>query len=116
MAGILQRPKKKGVPSAIPSQPKAIDPNMRDILFCVDTSVKDDQNQWRYTSDTRRKGMNVKINRKILERKKTTTMVEERSINDWEASGLPFNKKTMQFEKFMEYLKWKNSFNLKICQ
>ncbi len=92
----------------------AIDPNMRDILFCVDTSVKEEQQQWRFTMDTRRKEMNVKKNRQILERRKRTTIVEGKSIIEWEASGLTHNKKTMTFEKFMEYLKWKNMFNLKI--
>jgi hypothetical protein len=79
----------------------AFDPNLRDLVFGVDTSVKERQNQWRYTMDTRRKEMNLKINRTILERRKTTTTVEGRSINEWEASGLPFTKKAMTFEKFM---------------
>jgi len=92
----------------------AIDPNMRDILFCVDTSVKEEQQQWRFTMDTRRKEMNVKKNRQILERRKRTTIVEEQSIIEWEASGLTHNKKTMIFNKFIEYLTWKNNFNLKI--
>jgi hypothetical protein len=64
--------------------------------------------------DTRRRELHIKKNRTILERRKTTTTVEGRSINEWEASGLPFTKKAMTFEKFMEYLLWKNNFTLKI--
>lgn len=99
----------------------AIDPNMRDLLYCIDSDVKNSneqpktQHQFRYTQDTRRREMHTKKQRKRMLRKKRSTTIDDRTVIQWETSMRPYNKKTLNFFKFKEYIKHKNLLNFKLA-
>ncbi len=60
--------------------------------------------------------MKVKKYRKILQDKKEQEeRIDGRSVVDWETSMSAFNKKTLDFEKFKEYIKHKNELNDKLA-
>ncbi len=84
----------------------AIDPNMSDLLYCQDGR----QNTYRYTQDTRRKEIYVKKHRDYLQKRKRK-MVDGKSIVKWEAELSTYNKKTIDFEHFKEYVEKKNEMN-----
>ena len=60
----------------------AIDPNMRDLLHCVDSDTKE-QTKFRYTQDTRDKETKVKKYRDYLQQRKQEEMVDGKSVVDW---------------------------------
>ena len=90
----------------------AIDPNMGDLLFCVDSDQRD-QTKFRYTQDTRRKETEVKKYRTILQEKKNE-MIEGKTILQWETELSVLNKKTLNFDTFKDYLVAKNELNQKL--
>ena len=108
----------------------AIDPNMRDTMHGksvdqVDYNNANDNNDneakieainegpgWRYTQDTRRKKLKIKINRKRLEREKKATLgTNGVNIVKNEAFLSRFSKKTLCFESYKQYLYHKNRLN-----
>ena len=91
----------------------AIDPNMGDLLYCVDSDQKN-QTKFRYTQDTRRKETKVKKYRKILQAEKQT-VIEDKRVVDWESGMSAYNKKTLKFEDFKKHIKEKNALNLKLA-
>ena len=86
---------------------------MSDLIFCVDSDTKD-QHKFRYTQNQRRNEMKGKKYRDILQNLKRTTFVEDKSVEDWEREMSECNKKTLQFSKFQEYLRKKNSLNKRL--
>jgi hypothetical protein len=90
-----------------------IDPNMSDLIFCVDSDTKD-QHKFRYTQNQRRKETKGKKYRGILLNLKRTTVVEDKSVQDWEIALSKFNKKSLKFYEFQEYLREKNSLNKRL--
>jgi hypothetical protein len=91
----------------------AIDPNMGDLLYCVDSDQKN-QTKFRYTQDTRRKETKVKKYRKILQAEKET-VIEDKRVVDWESGMSAYNKKTLKFEDFKIYITEKIALNLKLA-
>jgi hypothetical protein len=91
----------------------AIDPNMGDLLYCVDSDQKN-QTKFRYTQNTRRKETKVKKYRKILQAEKET-VIEDKRVVDWESGMSAYNKKTLKFEDFKIYITEKNALNLKLA-
>lgn len=87
----------------------AIDPNKSDLLFCVD----DNENKFRYTQNQRRKETKQKKYRNILQNYKLEK-IDNKTISEWETELSFHNSKTLDFEKFKEYIKKKNEINLKI--
>jgi hypothetical protein len=92
----------------------AIDPNMSDLIFCVDSDEKN-QTQFRYTQDQRRKETKVKKYRNILQELKTNTIIHGRRVEEWEAQMSNFNKKTLDFAMFKVYIKHKNELNKRLA-
>jgi predicted metal-dependent hydrolase len=87
----------------------AIDPNLSDLLFCVNGTDRD-ANKFRYTQDQRRKETKVKKYRDLLlENKKK--VVEGKSIIEWETELSHYNSKTLNFERFKAYIGKKNTVN-----
>ncbi len=76
----------------------AIDPNMGDLLYCVDSDERD-QTKFRYTQNTRRKETKVKKYRNLLQDQKKE-VIDGRKISDWESDMSAYNKKTLNFEAF----------------
>merc|ERR1711998_312880 len=92
----------------------AIDPNMSDLIFCVDSDQKN-QTQFRYSQNQRRKETKVKKYRNILQELKTNTIIDERRVEEWEAQMSSFNKKTLDFNMFKVYIKHKNELNKRLA-
>jgi hypothetical protein len=90
-----------------------IDPNMGDLLYCVDSDQRD-QTKFRYSQDTRRKETKFKKYRDLLQSRKRD-LVDGRRVIDWETDMSAFNKKTLDFEEFKIYLRHKNALNLKLA-
>ena len=80
----------------------AIDPNMSDLLYCIDNDVKKEANKFRYTQNQRRKETKSKIYKKILEKKKKKTKINGQTVKELETelSRLNHNHKTVNFENF----------------
>jgi len=90
----------------------AIDPGLSDLLYCVDDDTRD-RNFFRYTQDQRRKETKgKKYGEIILEQKQT--IVEGKTIIDWETEISDFNRKTLDINEFKKYLKKKNEVNHKL--
>lgn len=87
----------------------AIDPNLSDLLFCVNGTDKE-ANKFRYTQDQRRKETKVKKYRNLLlENKKR--VIEGKCIIEWETELSHYNSKTLNFERFKAYIGKKNAVN-----
>jgi hypothetical protein len=91
-----------------------IDPNMSDLLFCVDSDQKS-QTQFRYTQNTRRKETKFKKYRNLLQQLKEETVIGGRRVLSWEADMSAFNKKTLDFKAFKVYIKAKNALNVRLA-
>ena len=86
-----------------------IDPGKSDILFCVDSMTKE-ANSFRYSQDRRRKETKSKKYAKIiLELKKEK--INNKNIIELETELCKYNRKTLQFNKFKDYIKKKNELN-----
>ena len=96
----------------------SIDPGLSDLLFCVNRPDREGQVQYRHTQNSRRKDMNVKKNRAQLLVKKQTTFFNDAdgpvSVSEWEARGTNFNARTYHFQRFIQYLGFKNHLNSKL--
>ena len=88
----------------------AIDPNLSDLVYCIN----DKGNKFRYTQDQRRKETKAKKYRNILQENKINTIIDDKNIVDYETELSHYNKKTLEFIGFKEYIKHKNKVNIKI--
>ena len=91
----------------------AIDPNMSDLLYCVDGDTKE-QTKFRYTQDTRRKETKAKKYRDYLQERKQEP-VDGKRVVEWEAELSAFNRKTTDFTKFKAYIQKKNELNARLA-
>ena len=88
----------------------AIDPNMGDLLYCVDGTEKTRQ-QFRYTQDQRRKETKSKKYQKIQLQLKIEVHIGEHNVIELETELSDKNQKTLNYELFKEYVKAKNLLN-----
>ena len=86
----------------------SIDPNMSDLLYCANEETGE---QFRYTQDQRRKETKAKKYRDIIFDKKQETIIKGKNIIEWETELSTYNRKTLEFRKFKEYLMRKNEIN-----
>ena len=87
----------------------AIDPGKCDIISCVDGCCKD-ANTFRYTQDSRRKETkSKKYNKLVLEFKKE--QIDGKTIIEYETELSQYNKKSLDINKYKEYIKKKNEIN-----
>lgn len=91
----------------------AIDPNLSDLIYCVD-SDQHDQIKFRYTQDTRRKETKSKKYRNYLQTRKNE-IVAGKHVVKWEAELRVYNKKTTDFESFKKYVAKKNELNRRLA-
>ena len=88
-----------------------IDPNKSDLIFCMDSY----QNKFRYTQCQRNKEIGFKKNKIIRNRAKMKTKIlfegKNHNINEIESKLSLYNKKTTDYDKFIEYIKIKNQIN-----
>ena len=90
----------------------SIDPNMSDLLYCVDSNKKD-RNFFRYTQNQRRKEMKDKKYKNIILKEKKKK-IRNKTIIQYETELSLFNKKTLDIKKFKKYVKKKNEINHKL--
>lgn len=90
----------------------AVDPNMSDLLYCVDSNKKD-RNFFRYTQNQRRKEMKDKKYKNIILKEKKKK-IRNKTIIQYETELSLFNKKTLDIKKFKKYVKKKNEINHKL--
>ena len=92
----------------------AIDPNMGDLLYCVDDVIKE-KNHFRYTQDQRRKETKQKKYRNIVQGLKKKK-IDTKTVVDLETEISKYNKRTLDFKKFKKYLEKKNEVNEKLFE
>ena len=90
-----------------------IDPNLSDILYCVD-GINKDRNQFRYTKNQIRKEVKEKKYRNILLDKKKNKKINNKDVIKWETELSNFNRKTLDVNKFKKYIQKKNQINDKL--
>jgi transposase len=87
----------------------AIDPGKCDLIYCVDDCNKQ-ANKFRYSQDQRRKETKKKKFSKIqLELKEEK--INGKTIIEWETEISKFNRKSLNIQKFKEYIKKKSEIN-----
>jgi len=87
----------------------AIDPGKCDLLYCVDGDGKE-ANKFRYCQDQRRKELKVNKYKKIqLDHKQEK--INGKTIIEYETELSEYNKKTLNIQKFKQYIKKKNEMN-----
>ena len=87
----------------------AIDPGLNDLIYCVDGEGKE-ANKFRYSQDQRRKETKSKKYSKIILELKNR-YVEGKTIIEYETELSKYNRKTLDFNNFLEYIKHKNKLN-----
>ena len=85
----------------------AIDPNMSDLLYCIDSDNKE-RNFFRYTQNQRRKETKHKKYRNIILQSKDKKVIE------LETELSKYNRKTLDYNEFKKYIKKKNKINMKL--
>jgi uncharacterized UPF0146 family protein len=87
----------------------AIDPGKCDLIYCVDNDNKD-ANKFRYSQDQRRKETKKKKYSKIhLELKKEKN--NGKTIIEWETELSKLNRKSLDIQKFKDYIQKKSEIN-----
>jgi hypothetical protein len=87
----------------------AIDPGKCDLIYCVDDDKKE-ANKFRYSQDQRRKETKKKKYSKIqLELKKEK--INGKTIIEWETESSKLNRKSLNIQKFKEYIQKKSEIN-----
>ena len=85
----------------------AIDPNMCDLLYCVDGDNKE-RNFFRYTQNQRRKETKYKKYRNII------LQLKDKKVIELETELSKYNRKTLDYNEFKKYIKKKNEINIKL--
>lgn len=92
----------------------ACDPNMSDLLCCVDGTTKD-RNFFRYTQNQRRKETKQKKYQKIVLEYKQQK-IGSKTVIEWETELSKYNRKTLNIKEFKKYVKQKNKLNAKLFE
>jgi len=90
-----------------------IDPGKEDLIYCVDSDSKE-ANVFRYSQNQRRKETKMKKYNNIILAMKTNKIRGDgtnKSVIEYETELSKFNRKTLQMDKFKDYLKEKNRIN-----
>jgi hypothetical protein len=86
-----------------------IDPGKEDLVYCVDGATKE-ANHFRYSQNQRRKETKMKKYNNIILAMKYNK-INEKTIIDYETELSSYNRKTLNIDKFKEYLQAKNRIN-----
>jgi transcription termination factor NusB len=91
-----------------------VDPNKQDLIHCSMLDENGERVGFRYTQDQRRKETKSKKYSKAQDQLKKDTVVEGKTIKEWEAELSQYNNKTLNLEAFKAYVKAKNKMNQKL--
>jgi transposase len=87
-----------------------VDPGLNDLIYCVNDDQKDTISKFRYSQNQRRQETKSKKYRDlILEWKKD--IVGHQDVMKWETELSHYNKKTLDFGRFQDYIEKKNNMN-----
>ena len=87
-----------------------VDPGLNDLIYCVNGDQKDTISKFRYSQNQRRQETKSKKYRDLtLEWKKE--IVGHQDVIRWETELSHYNKKTMDFGRFQDYIEKKNNMN-----
>jgi transposase len=86
-----------------------IDPGKEDLIYCVDDASKH-ANVFRYSQNQRRKETKMKKYKNIMLGMKTKK-IQGKSVIEYETELSVYNRKTLQIDKFKEYIGAKNRIN-----
>jgi len=86
-----------------------IDPGKEDLIYCVDGASKH-ANHFRYSQNQRRKETKMKKYNNIILAMKSNK-IQGKTIIDYETELSSYNRKTLNIDKFKEYLQAKNRIN-----
>jgi hypothetical protein len=92
-----------------------IDPNYSDLIYCG-SIINNELKTFRYTQNQRRSEIGIKKYRRIQNRDKKITIVENKNIIEHETKISNYNSKTSILSKFLEYTKIKNETNYKLSE
>ena len=90
------------------------DPGKSDIFYCGSKNDDDELETFRYTQNQRRLELGTKKYRKIIHKVNTETKIDDKTIKEIESTLSSFNSKTVNYDKFKEYLIEKNKVNNKL--
>jgi hypothetical protein len=90
------------------------DPNKADIIYCGSKNDDGELETFRYTQNQRRLEIGTKKYRKIIHKVNTETKIDNKTIKEIESSLSSFNSKTVNYNKFKEYIIEKNKVNNKL--
>ena len=88
-----------------------IDPNMSDLLYCVD---EDASHHYRYTQNQRRRETKAKKYREIVLKERNHTRIQGRTVAEWESDLSAHNHKVVDSERFKSYVRAKLLVNSKV--
>ena len=87
-----------------------VDPGLNDLIYCVNGDQKDTISKFRYSQNQRRQETKSKKYRDLtLEWKKE--IVGHQDVVKWETELSHYNKKTLDFGRFQDYIEKKNNMN-----
>jgi len=87
----------------------AIDPGKCDLIYCVDNSNKE-ANEFRYSQDQRRKETKKK-KYSIIQLELKKEKINGKTIIEWETELSKLNRKSLNIQKFKEYIQKKSEIN-----
>jgi hypothetical protein len=88
-----------------------IDPNFSDLIYCGSKDDKGNLQTFRYTQNQRRLESRMKKYNKIIESINKKTKYNEKTVKELETLLSKFNSKTINYDKFKEYIIEKNKLN-----
>ncbi len=90
------------------------DPGKSDIIYCGSKNDDGELETFRYTQNQRRLELGTKKYRKIIHKVNTETKINDKTIKEIESILSSFNSKTVNYDKFKEYIIEKNKVNNKL--
>jgi hypothetical protein len=90
------------------------DPGKSNIIYCGSKNNDGELETFRYTQNQRRLELGTKKYRKIIHKVNTETKIDDNTIIEIESTLSSFNSKTVNYDKFKEYLIEKNKVNNKL--
>ena len=88
-----------------------IDPNMSDLLYCVD---EDASRHYRYTQNQRRQETKAKKYREIVLKERNHTWIQNRTVAEWESDLSAHNHNQVDSAGFKAYVRAKLLVNSKV--
>lgn len=88
-----------------------IDPNYSDLIYCGSKDDNDVLQTFRYTQNQRRMETRVKKYSKIINDINNKTIIDGKNVKELETILSSYNKKTCNYEKFINYITQKNKLN-----